>query len=316
MVTTTSPRLTPFLAAHEGFVSKAYRCPAGVLTIGYGMTSRSKVFDASWRSKKGRGLAPGDTISRAEADQVLERMLEAEYAPPVARALGPAGTQHAFDGATSVSYNCGGGALKWKWAQALARGAVRSAAELLRSTAVTANGRRLPGLVRRRAEEAALIEHGNYGHAVRTPGPDEEVLWYQAQLKTLGAYAGAIDGRKATSDAAVRAWQKAQGLVVDGDVGPATRAAIVRALDARTGNRTAAGSGAAAGAGDAAVNLPAAPDPLAPAGGAPVPPDGTALDAAVLEAVVVLALVAGAVWIGFWLWRNRGRLFTGRRVPT
>ena len=75
MVTTTSERLTPFLAQHEGFGSKAYRCPAGVFTIGYGMTMRSRVFADYWRRLKGRALKPGDRISREEADKALTAML-------------------------------------------------------------------------------------------------------------------------------------------------------------------------------------------------------------------------------------------------
>lgn len=147
---------TAFIAAHEGFVSKAYLCPAGVLTIGYGFTMGSKVFADYWRGKHGRALKTGDTITRAEADMLLQRMVDAEYGAAVNREVAPK-KQHHYDGASSTTFNCGAGALKWKWAQALKIGNVSEAARLLRTTAVTANGRKLAGLVRRRSEEAHLI---------------------------------------------------------------------------------------------------------------------------------------------------------------
>jgi lysozyme len=36
------PRLIPFTGQHEGKVLRAYRCPAGAITIGFGFTWGSK----------------------------------------------------------------------------------------------------------------------------------------------------------------------------------------------------------------------------------------------------------------------------------
>ena len=299
---------TAFIAGHEGFVSKAYRCPAGVITIGYGFTMGSRTFAGYWREKHGRSLKMGDTITRAQADTILAALIAEEYGAAVNSSIQTT-VQHEFDGAASVAYNCGPGALRWKWALALARRAIAEAARLLRTTAVTANGRRLAGLVRRRSEEARLIETGAYtaAGAGRAPASvsssQEEVREYQTQLAKLG-HKIEVDGLVGSqTKEAVRDFQRAQGLKVDGIVGPATRAALIRALDAKTQGKATAGGAAAGGTGGASAETgidPAAIDwSLSTAG------------SVVLWALVAAVLIYG----GYWLYRNRGR-FTGQRVPT
>lgn len=292
-----------FIAAHEGFASKAYRCPAGVVTIGYGFTMGSKVVAAWWKAKHSRGLQMGDTITRGDADQLLLALLNSEYGAAVASKLGNL-PQHQHDAASSTSFNCGTGALAWKWAVALKSRAVAEAAQLLRTTATTANGRQLAGLVRRRKEEAYLLETGSYG-AVKAPAElsvstqPVDVKWYQDALKKLG-YAVTVDGKAASSDAVVRKFQTDHKLVVDGKVGPATRATLIRALDAKAAKNTSAGSGAAAG--------------TAGAGSEAVVTDPAISDVAL--AAIGWGLVAAAVVaLIFFLYRYRGQLF-GRRVPT
>lgn len=289
---------TAFIAAHEGFVSKAYRCPAGVVTIGFGFTMGSKVFASYWKAKHGRALRMGDTTTRSEADGLLARMVDTEYGAAVNSKIGPK-KQHHYDGASSMTFNCGPGALNWKWAAALKAGNVSEAARLLRTTAVTANGRKLAGLVRRRAEEAALIETGKYsGQPVpsRSTSPNA-VTEYQQMLADLG-YDVAVDGIAGLeTTTAIRKFQAEQKLVVDGKVGPATRAALIRALDAKRANKATGGAGAAGGA-----------------GGAITAPDPASLDAIWNAALWGLGavLVVGAI---FLIIRYRGRV-TGQRVPT
>jgi lysozyme len=58
--------------------------------------------------------------------------------------------------------NCGLGAAKWTWFTALVRGDVKDAARRLKVTATTAKGRRLPGLMRRRAEAATIMEFNKW----------------------------------------------------------------------------------------------------------------------------------------------------------
>ncbi|WP_422383287.1 glycoside hydrolase family protein [Roseibium album] len=248
-----------FVAAHEGFVSKTYRCPAGVKTIGYGFTMGSKVFSAWWHKKHGRGLRMGDRISREDADMLLPKVFDEEYGAAVNAKIGTK-VQHEYDGAGSTTFNCGPGALNWTWAKFLKARDVPAAAKRLRTTAVTANGRKLAGLVRRRKEEAALIEFGKYGHSNAIPASvsalSEEIRAYQKQLIALGYDLGeygadGVDGKQTIE--AVKKFQTDHGLVVDGIVGPASRAALIRAMDAKRGAQATSGGTLTVGGGAGAV---------------------------------------------------------------
>lgn len=274
-----------FIARHEGFVSRAYRDPAGVLTIGYGFTMRSAVFASWWRAKHGRGLAPSDRIDRADADALLRRLVDDEYGAAVRRML-PGLLQHQFDAACSVIYNLGPRALGWRWARALAAGDVDVAAEILSSNYNTAGGRKLAGLVRRRKEEARLLLAGDYGdgRGAAGPGADRDEAGEDAALLRALGYSTAEMG------AAVRRFQQDNlPLVVDGIMGPATRATARRLLSRRRAEKGSAGGVAGAGAVGVLANEAAGIDWTT-----------IALSLGVAGAVAVLAYVA---------WVNRGRIW-------
>jgi lysozyme len=305
LITTASPQDVKFVGNHEGFVSKAYRCPAGVITIGYGFTMGSRIFAAWWRAKFGRGLRMGDTITRSDADYVLRQLMNEEYGLAVTTRIKPTRQNH-WGGATSVSFNCGPGALNWKWAKALAAGNISEAARLLRTTAVTANGRKLAGLVRRRREEALLIEKGVYtGVAGATVEEGTEyvpskadaavIKQYQQWLKELGYYKGKVDGLTGPKTIeAVKRFQTANDLKPDGIVGAATTSTLIRIKDAKLGAKVNGGS-STGGVGTVvadAVNQGGWPEPW--------------MIGAAVAAVAV-------VFVGVWLLRNRGRV-TGKRV--
>ena len=75
----------------EGFEPKAYLCPAGVLTIGYGST--------------GKHVTRGQTITEAEATALLAKdVVEFENA---VNKLGVTLTQYQFDALVAFVYNVG-----------------------------------------------------------------------------------------------------------------------------------------------------------------------------------------------------------------
>ncbi|GAA0784111.1 lysozyme [Roseibium denhamense] len=225
-----------FLAAHEGFVSRGYLDPAGIVTIGYGFTMRSRVFSSWWRQRTGQSLRVGDSLARTDANKLLLKLLEEEYAPPVLRRFHRL-SQPQFDACVSVVYNLGAGALGWRWAQALADGLTAKAASLLRKTGTRAGGRVLKGLVRRRAAEARLIETGDYRMSKPPLQSCDDVRQLQRNLQKLSFDPGPLDGICGPmTHAAITAFQKAHPpLVVDGVAGPATMATLKRALETRAG---------------------------------------------------------------------------------
>ena len=252
MITTISDKGTAFLIAHEGFVSKAYRDPVGIITIGTGFTNRSKIAR--------RMLGPikmGMRITKEMNSRVLKEAVAKEYGPPVVRGL-PGAVQHEFDAGVSVSFNCGGGALKWVWAQKWRAGDKVGAAHRLRTTATKARGRRLAGLVRRRKEEANLLLNGDYGHyglskARAKVKSNPQVREAQALLNKHGYGPLGVDGIAGPKTAAVvLKFQKSHpDIINDGKIGAATIAQLRRRHLARAESETmavpAAGGGIIAG---------------------------------------------------------------------
>jgi lysozyme len=151
-----------FIRGHEGFRSRAYRDPVGVLTIGIGFTWRSAAFRAWWNLWKETPFDSNATMTEEEADDALQYMVEREYGKAVNDFLGGPVQQHVYDAMVSAVFNMGPGSLKWQWAKAAAGGDYELAARLLMKTGTTAKGKTLPGLVRRRKEEALLLQHGVY----------------------------------------------------------------------------------------------------------------------------------------------------------
>lgn len=141
----TSDKGRALIKAHEGRRLVAYRCPAGVWTIGYGHTSAAGAPE----------VKPGMRITQIEADAILARDLEAFEAGVLALVKGPL-TQGQFDALVSFAFNVGLGALKRSTLLKRLNSGQHKAvpAELMKWT--RAAGRELPGLVRRRRDEAEL----------------------------------------------------------------------------------------------------------------------------------------------------------------
>src|SRR5690606_30868992 len=89
----TSDAGASFIIGHEGVVTRAYRDPAGVITIGIGHTAAAGPPTPTL----------GMTITRAEAEAIFRRDL-AKHERRVSETLG-AVRQHVFDGAVSFDFN-------------------------------------------------------------------------------------------------------------------------------------------------------------------------------------------------------------------
>ncbi len=124
----------------EGCMLKAYRCPAGVLTIGYGST--------------GPHVREGMTITREQADQLLFNDLR-RFEQAVEK-LCPVTTDNQFAALVSFAFNLGEDALRKSTLRKLHNLADYCCAQKQFARWNKAGGKVLPGLVKRRNLEAEL----------------------------------------------------------------------------------------------------------------------------------------------------------------
>ncbi len=130
----------------EGFRKQAYRCPAGVWTIGYGHT---------------HGVKPGMEVAEEEAEEILNQDL-AEAGEHVERLVRVPLTDPQFSALVSFVFNVGAGRLESSTLLLRLNTGDYDAvpSELAKWVKATdpKTGRKvaLPGLVRRRAEEGEL----------------------------------------------------------------------------------------------------------------------------------------------------------------
>lgn len=267
------PNLIVFTGQHEGMVLRAYRCPAGVMTIGFGFTWGSKVFKDWWLKRHGRQLRLGDTIAQADAFFLLKAIIDAEYSQPVKKHA-PKASAHAKAAAIDMLFNCGLGAAKWTWFKALVRGDIKDAARRLKVTATTAKGRRLPGLVRRRAEASAIMEFNRWPTWVKAPrtsapkqiaaampawrlGEDDFKQGVGWLIKLCFLAEAAREDMKQVRSAVRRFQQAHPQLSNDGVMGRATLDQLQRVIDLKAKSAKGA-SGSAAGAATGAADHAAA----------------------------------------------------------
>ena len=140
MAMKTSSKGVSLIKSFEGCRLKAYKCPAGVWTIGYGHTA---------------GVKSGDTITQEQADDYLRNDLE-KYEKAVLNYDGIYHfNQNQFDALVSFTYNCGAGNLK-----NLTQSGKRTLAQISTKLPLynKAGGVVLRGLQRRRAAEKELFD--------------------------------------------------------------------------------------------------------------------------------------------------------------
>ena len=207
---------------YEGCRLAAYRCAAGVWTIGYGHTA---------------GVHSGMTITQAQADAYLRQDIakfegyvnNPAYVPITANL-----NQNQFDALVSFAFNLGAGNLR-----KLCKG--RTAAQIAQAMTqyCKANGKVLAGLRRRRAAEQALF---NKPVSAATPAQNTESEDYNMKTIKKGSKGNAVkvwqiiigaaaDGIFGSgTESATKTWQSKHGLAADGIVGKMSWKAGLEAL--------------------------------------------------------------------------------------
>ena len=146
------------IKAHEGLRLKAYPDPASggdPWTIGYGHT---------------KGVKPGDVITEAQADAFLAEDL-AWVEAAINRLVSSPISQQQFDALASLIFNIGAGAFERSTLLRELNRHDHAAAAAQFSRWIRAAGKVMPGLVKRRAEEAAMFRAGMYVPAVQENAP-------------------------------------------------------------------------------------------------------------------------------------------------
>ena len=127
---------------YEGFSSQAYKCPAGVWTVGWGHT--------------GRDINKDTILTREEAELMLKKDV-ANLQEQILFLLDDKPTTNELDALTSLCYNIGLGA--FKKSRLLKRINLKENGELIAKEWIEfnkVNGKVVKGLLRRRAEEICL----------------------------------------------------------------------------------------------------------------------------------------------------------------
>ena len=151
MAMKTSSKGVSLIKQFEGCRLKAYKCPAGVWTIGYGHTA---------------GVKSGDIITQETAESYLRNDL-VTYEKAVMNYDGIYHfNQNQFDALVSFTYNCGTGNLK-NLTQSGKRTIAQISEKLLLYNKV--GGVTLLGLQRRRAAEKVLFDTPIKSDKIETP---------------------------------------------------------------------------------------------------------------------------------------------------
>jgi lysozyme len=128
----------------EGLRLEAYRCPAGVLTIGFGST--------------GPHVKTGMVITPGEAERLLDKDLARFETGVEAMVTGVPTSEDEFSAMVSLAFNIGLGAFATSTLLKRHKAGNKIGAAKSFLSWIYANKRPLPGLIRRREAEKALYE--------------------------------------------------------------------------------------------------------------------------------------------------------------
>lgn len=155
------------IKSFEGCRLSAYKCPAGVWTIGYGHT---------------QGVYEGMVITQAQADNMLREDVK-YYADAVDRYNSRFNfTQEEFDALTSFTYNCGVGSLQAVMSCCNTKQEIAEECKLYNK----GGGVVLAGLVRRRNEEYKLFMSGSSNSTSTASGtsyPEKGEYFFNTRVK-------------------------------------------------------------------------------------------------------------------------------------
>lgn len=151
----TSKKGINLIKSFEGCRLKAYRCPAGVLTVGYGHTGIDVKANTVLTQEQADSLLLEDLIKYEKCVNELENDFDYDF------------TQNEFDALVSFTYNCGRGNL-----YKLTQNGTRTKTEIANAFQLynKANGIVLQGLVNRRKAEKDLFIKG-----IETTGSDVNI---------------------------------------------------------------------------------------------------------------------------------------------
>lgn len=207
MITKISDKGINLIKQFEGCRLTAYKCPAGVWTIGYGHTS---------------GVTHGMEITQEQADTFLALDLE-KYEAKVFQYSDYDWTQNEFDALVSFAYNLGS-------IDGLTANGTRTKIQIANKIPLynKAAGRVLEGLTRRRNAERNLFLSTDCQYPTLKNGSRGLIVFQlQTILSELGYYNGEIDGQFGYyTMVAVLKFQMDTGLVQDGVVGSKTWAKL------------------------------------------------------------------------------------------
>lgn len=172
----------------EVFRAKPYRDLVGELTIGYGYTNRAGF---------GPGVREGDIWTKLEAEKWLREGLD-KYADAIRPGFKRKASANQFGAFVSLAYNVGpDDVLKSTALRRFNAGDIEGAAEALQWFN-KADGRRVQGLVNRRADEAAFmlrdttIDTCPIVPDVPRDGAGQSTTVWGAMVAALGSGAGVI----------------------------------------------------------------------------------------------------------------------------